>query len=314
LVPVPGSLHVDAKTFRRVLGILGAPHCQVTSEDVEVLEARLLYGGNNVFRTVLLSLNILLDPVLLVDRLRELGIGVNELNDAVGLAWPIDKLALEEHAIRETLAVVLLVRKLTIELGNIRPQPLGNTCLGPGATNLLFGELDELDTEAQHVVKTLALPEQLLEVIIVIKCACLIPAAEPRIERSGHLVLDLMAKANEETKVISRIFVDGGAALVQAALQFPVLERSMFCADESATLIALPKVPIFDALGPVVRMKKVGPCDDHQHDERLGLERDLRVVERADGCQRGFTRLGDELGLYRANCSSSLGQSNPSSG
>jgi hypothetical protein len=153
---------------------------------------------------------------------------------------------------------------------------------GPG--DLLFSEFHELDRVGRLLVNSKPLPEELLDVLVVIQCACLVSAAEMGIKKgSRHLMLYLMPETDQEARVVRRVAIQGRPAGVDAPFEFPMLVRSVPGAIEDAAFGTLPVVAILDLLASVIGVKQVSPSDHHQDDKRLRLETDLGVVENPNG-------------------------------
>ena len=105
---------------------------------------------------------------------------------------------------------------------------------------------------------------------------------------SRLVVLDLVAQANQEAKIVLRRSVQRAGVVFQATLKFPILESAGLCSVKRSALGALPIVSILNALLPIVSMEQIHPGDVYQDDERFGLECRERVVERLDGVEGCF--------------------------
>ncbi len=137
--------------------------------------------------------------------------------------------------------------------------------------------------------------------VVVVECARLVAPAQVVVERPSHLMLDLVAQPDQEAKVVGGVLVDGRSTLVDAAFEFPVFIGAMLRPIEMPALALLGVVAVLDALAPIVRMQQVRPGNDHEDDERLRLEGDVRVIEHPDSAQSRFTRLRQEFQRERAN-------------
>lgn len=118
-------------------------------------------------------------------------------------------------------------------------------------------------------------------------------------------MFDLVAQANEESKVVGCVGVDRRLAIVETPLKLPVLISAVLGPVEHASFCALREVPVLDPLSAVVGVQKVCPCDDHQDNKCLGLESDLRIIEDADRVESRLAGLGDEFRADRPNTSTS---------
>src|SRR5207249_2049749 len=115
LIPVPRALYIDPQAFAWILCILGAPHINMVGEHVETWEACLPNGGNDVLGAELWSFHLLLNPILLVNFLRQIRFRVDKLDNAIGLSRSVDEFSLEQQPVRIALTVVFIVSKAVIE-------------------------------------------------------------------------------------------------------------------------------------------------------------------------------------------------------
>ena len=95
LIPKPRALNVDTVAFSWILRIFCFPHFYVLLEDPKLLEPSLLYFRHYVLGPELRLLNFLLNLILLIDCLGEVGLRINELDNLVCLPRAVYKLSLE---------------------------------------------------------------------------------------------------------------------------------------------------------------------------------------------------------------------------
>ena len=119
LIPVPGPLDFNSITLTRILRILNLPHVNVLRGYSEPVESGFLNLSYHVLWTKLRLLHFLPNPILPVNCLRKVRLRINELDHLVRLSRAIDELALEEEPKGETLTVILVVTKLSVEFSDI---------------------------------------------------------------------------------------------------------------------------------------------------------------------------------------------------
>ena len=114
------------------------------------------------------------------------------------------------------------------------------------------------------------------------------------VERRGHVVLDAVPEPDQQLEVQGGVLVQRALVALDARGQLPPLEaltvRSSF-ELAARVLLVLVEVPDLHSVLSVVGVHQVSPRDDHEDDERLGLELDERVVVGLDGREGGLTRL-----------------------
>ena len=100
------------------------------------------------------------------------------------------------------------------------------------------------------------------------------------------MVRDLIPEANQEQEILLRLVVEWALARRETTRQVPVPEAAVPGPLEASTVTLAAEVAVLDFSAVVVGMEQVCPGDVHHHDEGLGLEPDLRVVEHLH-CRQG---------------------------
>jgi len=120
------------------------------------------------------------------------------------------------------------------------------------------------------------------------------------------LVLDLVAQADKKPQVVGGVPLNRRLLFLETALKLPIFVSAMPRTIKHTAFSSLLEVAILDTLPAKVSVKKIGPCNNHQDDKRLGPEAYLRVVEDADRIQCRLARLADQFISEGANCSMPL--------
>jgi hypothetical protein len=124
-------------------------------------------------------------------------------------------------------------------------------------------QLQKLDAKAKVLIKRMLLPKQLFQVRVEVHGARLIATAEESVERSGHLVLNLVPKSNQKSQIIRCVFVERRRVIGQAAFQLPKLVRTSLGAIKYLPFRTRPRISVVYPLGPIVGVQQVRPRNYH---------------------------------------------------
>src|SRR3990172_2321696 len=104
-------------------------------------------------------------------------------------------------------------------------------------------------------------------------------------------MLDLVPQTNQEPQVLTDLTLKGALFVIEAPLQFPMLEGTVLGAVVMLPLLSLGEVSVVNLLAAAVRMEEICPCNDHQDDIGLRLKGHIRVVEDLNCRKRCFAGL-----------------------